>query len=94
MCEPVHSIGVIVIEVLYTFIKLGAPLWLINGQIEETDVSIEWELVHGVNATHVIENEEQNGCSLRTWAIGLQHTHDTITDSIAFIVNLTESNVK
>jgi len=69
--SPVDSIGVVVIEVGDTFLQFGAALALLNGHDEELNVGIQGELVHGVDATHVVQNKEQDGGALCTWPVPL-----------------------
>lgn len=63
-------------------IKLGNPLLqfvaakaLFNAQVEQVDVGIQRELVHGVYKAHIIQYKEQDGSALGTGAISLQFKH-------------------
>ena len=50
----------IVIKVLNSYLKVGTPLTLLNGAVEQIDVRVERELVHRIYLSHVIQNEEEN----------------------------------
>lgn len=58
--RPVDSIGVVFIQVVNAVLQLVAAMALINAEDKEADVGIQRELVHGVDAAHVIEHEEQD----------------------------------
>lgn len=58
--RPVDSIGMIVVQIFNAVLQLSASMALVNAEYKEADVGIQRELVHGVNATHVIEHEEQH----------------------------------
>lgn len=62
----------IFIQVVNAVLQLVAAMALVNAEDKEADVGIQRELVHGVDAAHVIEHEEQDGCPLGTWAVSLQ----------------------
>lgn len=62
------------IQVGNSLVKLWTPLTFINREVEKVDVGIQRKLVHRVNTTHVIQNKEEDGCSLSTWAIPLKAT--------------------
>ena len=50
----------IVIKVLNSYLKVGTPLALLNGVVEQIDVRVERELVHRIYLSHVIQNKEEN----------------------------------
>lgn len=58
--RPVDSIGVVVIQVFNAVLQLIAAVALVNAEDKEADVGIQRELVHGVNAAHIIEHKEQH----------------------------------
>lgn len=58
--RPVDSIGVVVIQVFNAVLQLIAAVALVNAEDKEADVGIQRELVHGVNAAHIIEYKEQH----------------------------------
>ena len=60
------------IEIDDPLVQLGAPLWLVDGRVEELNVGVEGELVHGVDPAHVIEDEEENGGTLGTGPVTLK----------------------
>ena len=55
----VNGKGMEVIEVANAFFKTWMLQAFIDGVGEEFDVGIQRELVHGVNATHVIHHKEK-----------------------------------
>lgn len=57
---PVDSIGVVVVQIFNAVLQLIAAMALVDAEDEEADVGVQRELVHGVNAPHVIEHEEQD----------------------------------
>lgn len=61
----------VVIQVGDTFLQLGAALTLLDGHDEELDVGIQRELVHGIDATHVVQHKEQDGGALCAWPVTL-----------------------
>ena len=63
--------GVVVVEVGDAFLEPWVLQALVDGVGEELDVGVEGELVHGVNATHVVHHKEEDGCSLSTWTVAL-----------------------
>ena len=67
----VHSISVVVIQILYSYFQVGAPLTLLNGVIKQVYVRVERELVHRIYLSHVIQDEEQNRGSLCAWPVTL-----------------------
>lgn len=69
---PVHSIGVVGVEVLYPFLQLVAALALLNAEVEQLNVGVQGELVHGVHATHLVEDGEKDGGPLGTRSVGLR----------------------
>ena len=71
----VHSIGVEVVEVPDTLLQSRVLQALVDGVAEELYVGIQGELVHGVDATHVVHHEEQEGGSLSTRPVTLGKTH-------------------
>lgn len=58
--KPVDSIGMIFIQVVNAVLQLVATMAFIDAEDKEVDVGIQRELVHGVDAAHVIEHEEQD----------------------------------
>lgn len=69
--EPVHGVGVVAVEVGDPFLQLLAEGAFLDAEVEELDVSVQRELVHGVQAAHVVENEKEEGSSVCTRSIGL-----------------------
>ena len=61
------------VEVGNSFFELGTSLRFFDGEIEQIDVRVESELIHRVDGPHVVQDEEQNGCSLGTRMIPLQN---------------------
>lgn len=61
----------VVVQVLYSYLQVGAPLALLNRVVEQIDVRIERELVHRIDLAHVIQNEKQDRGSLRAWSVPL-----------------------
>ena len=61
----------VVIQILYSYFQVGAPLTLLDGVVEKVNVRVERELVHGIYLTHVIQDEEQDRGSLCTWPVTL-----------------------
>lgn len=54
----VDGVGVVVIEVDDALLQARVLQALVDGVAEELDVGVQGELVHGVNAAHVIHHEE------------------------------------
>ena len=54
----VHCEGVVVIEILDPLLQARVLQTLVDGVGEEFDVGVQGELIHGVNAAHVIHHEE------------------------------------
>lgn len=48
----------VVIQVLYSYFEVGAPLTLLNRVVEQVNVSVQRELVHRIYLAHVIQNKE------------------------------------
>ena len=67
----VHSISVVVIQILYSYFQVGAPLTLLNGVVKQVDVRVQRELVHRIYLAHVIQDEEQDRGSLCAWPVTL-----------------------
>lgn len=61
----------VVVEVGNPFLQLVAALALIHAEVEQVDVGVQRELVHRINAAHVIEDEEEDGGSLGAGAVSL-----------------------
>ena len=57
---PVDGVGVVFVQVVNAVLQLVAAMALVNAEDKEVDVGIQRELVHGVDAAHVIEHEEQD----------------------------------
>lgn len=68
---PVDSVSVVLIEVADSLAQLGTPMALVNAEVEQVDIGIQGELVHGVNLAHVVEDEEEDRGSLCTGSVGL-----------------------
>lgn len=68
---PVHSIGVVVVEIGDSFLQFGRPGRLLNGQDEQLNVGVQRKLVHGIDTSHVIEDEEKCRRSLGTRSVTL-----------------------
>ena len=67
----VHGIRVVLIQVVDALLQTRVLQTLVDGVGKELNVRIQGELVHGVDATHVVHHEEQEGRSLRTWLVAL-----------------------
>lgn len=50
----------VVIQVFDAVLQFIAAMALVNAEDKEADVGVQGELVHGVNAAHVIEHKEQH----------------------------------
>ena len=61
----------VVVQVGNALLQLGAAPALFCAEAEQVNVGVQRELVHGVDAAHVIENKEENGGSLGTPTVGL-----------------------
>lgn len=72
VCLPVHGVGVVGVQVLDTFLQLVAAFTLLDAEVEQFNVGVEGELVHGVDATHLVEDGEEDGGPLGTWPVGLR----------------------
>ena len=55
---PVHSIGVEFVEMIDSFLQFGGFLRLVDGQAEKIHVGIQRELVHGIDSTQIVQDEE------------------------------------
>ena len=71
---PVHSVGVIFIEVDDSLVQLRTSLWLVNREAVQVGVGVQCKLIHRVYRSHVIQHKEQDGSALRTGPISLQTT--------------------
>lgn len=65
----------VVIEFGDPLLQFVAAKALFNAQVEQVNVGIERELVHGVYAAHIVQHKEQDGSTLGTGAISLQFKH-------------------
>ena len=61
----------ILIQIQDSLLKLRAALTLVDGHVEEVDVRIQGELVHGVDCAHVVQDKEEDGSSLGTRSVAL-----------------------
>ena len=61
----------VVIQVLYSYLQVGASLTLLNGVVKQVNIRIERELVHRIYLAHVIQDEEQDRGSLSAWPVTL-----------------------
>lgn len=61
----------VLIEVCNPFLQLVTALALFYAKVKQVNVGIQGELVHWVNAAHVVQNGEEDRGSLGTWAISL-----------------------
>ena len=68
---PVDSIGMVLIQILYSLLQFRTSLTFLNGHDEQLDVSIQGELIHRVNTTHIIQDKEQDGGSLSRRSVAL-----------------------
>lgn len=68
---PVDSIGMVLIQILYSLLQFRTSLTFLNGHDEQLNVSIQGELIHRVNTTHIIQDKEQNGGSLSRRSVAL-----------------------
>jgi len=72
---PVDGVGVVLIEIVDSLVKLGTALRLLDRQAVEVRVGIQCKLVHRVDRSHVVQHEEQDGSTLGTRTITLQQTY-------------------
>ena len=68
----VHGVGVVVVEVVDALLQARVLQALVDGVGEELDVGVQGELVHGVDAAHVVHDEEEDGGALGTRTIALR----------------------
>ena len=61
----------VIVEVLYPDVQVRTALALVYGRVEQVNVSVQGELVHRVDSTHVVQDEEQDGRSLGTRTVTL-----------------------
>ena len=54
----VDSKGVVIVEVLYTLFQSRMFQTPVDGVGKEFNISIQRELVHGINTTHVVHYKE------------------------------------
>ena len=62
----------VVVDVVDPLLQFGVLEALGDRGVKQVQVGVQGELVHGVNAAHVIHHKEQDGCSLSTGTIALQ----------------------
>ncbi len=67
----VDCVGVVVIEVLNPLLKARVLQTFVDGAGEEPYVGVQGELVHGVDATHIVHHKEQERGTLGTGTIAL-----------------------
>lgn len=67
----------VVIELGDPLVQFVAAKALFDAQVEQVDVGIQRELVHGVYMAHIVQHKEQDGSALGTGAISLQFKHTT-----------------
>ena len=67
----VDSIRVVLIEILNTVIQARMLQTLVDRVREELDVRVERELVHRIDASHVIHHKEQERGSFRARTVAL-----------------------
>ena len=72
----IHGKSVIIVEVGYAFLEARVLQAFVNGGAEELDVGVQGELVHGIDAAHVVHHEEKERGSLRTWSVALVLTNN------------------
>lgn len=65
------------VEVLDALLQLVAALALLDAEVEQLNVGIQGELVHGVDATHLVEDGEEDGGPLGTRPVGLRRQEVT-----------------
>lgn len=69
--RPVDSVGVVLVQVVDAVLQLVAAMALVDAEDKEADVGVQGELVHRVDAAHVIEHEEQHRGPLGARAVSL-----------------------
>ena len=62
----------VVIEVGDPLLQLVAAGALLHAEVEQVYVGVQGELVHGVDAAHVVQHEEQDGGAQRTRTVALR----------------------
>ena len=62
----------VLVEVDNPLVQLRAALRLVDRLVEQLDVGVESELVHRVDAAHVVEHEEEDRRPLGTRPVALQ----------------------
>ena len=68
----VDGVGVKVVEVVDALLETRVLQALVDGVAEQLDVSVQGELVHGVNPAHVIHHKEEEGRPLSASSVALQ----------------------
>ena len=69
--RPVDSVGVVLVQVVDAVLQLVAAMALVDAEDKEADVGVQGELVHRVDAAHVVEHEEQHRGPLGARAVSL-----------------------
>lgn len=61
----------VLVQVVDAVLQLVAAVALVDAEDKEADVGVQRELVHGVDAAHVVEHEEQHRGPLGARAVSL-----------------------
>ena len=69
--RPVDSVGVVLVQVVDAVLQLVAAMALVDAEDKEADVGVQGELVHRVDAAHIVEHEEQHRGPLSARAVSL-----------------------
>lgn len=72
VCSPVNGVCVVGVEVLDALLQLVTAFAFLDAEVEQVDVGVQGELVHGVDAAHVVQDGEQDGGPLGTRPVGLR----------------------
>ena len=68
----VDGVGVVLVELVDSLLKLGAARRLVDRQVEQLNVRVQRELVHRVDAAHVVEHEEEDRRARGAWTVALE----------------------
>ena len=68
----VDGVGVVLVELVDALLELGAARRLVDRQVEQLDVRVQRELVHRVDAAHVVEHEEEDRRARRARTVALE----------------------
>ena len=63
------------VQVRYSLLQFAASLTLVNREVEELNVGVQRELVHGVNPSKVVEYKEESRSSGGTRPVTCRQTN-------------------